>query len=1145
MKITTTAIQNSLHKVQGHIERFNKYLPRESFQKNFTEFIAKAKETRSPSICLLLADGGVGKTRTLKEITQDPSLKDCISIPPFSVHNNRSLNIIRIFDYIAHHLIAHQNVSKARKEKLHLFQQELISSVKDLAHNEISELKGDIAKYFETYFQEICKDFVDGEKKQLIICLDTIEQAYQLDRFIWVIKALLEALPQVILVLAGRPLKGTPSLEEPLEQGGASEKAQLTQGYELTMQKLLDDSMVANIYLETLRLQPFTPQESFKYLTQASDFSEAFKFTHSPDNLKQMYQMGNEIGDDVIKLCKGEPLRLSFTLFYLTLYNKLEDIDALQEFNRLEKEAKEALWTALPNTDTDNHTDTDNYTLFQDYCDDYFQELFRFKGDSSTKEENDIIGSTMAQIIKLTSMVRQPITLDLWNNFIANFSDSYRNNNKDFLKWANGNRAWLLDEVVQEDYHHYFDSEVSQDCWNFLKILPWIRFEDSDESFTLHDSIAEEIYRSHTSFTKEKQSIWEQFRDFHKHNSESMQLYYEILLDPSKGISSLTESLSKASNNNKYSKMKELSSIFDSFLLDFIEKTYVFSQGTQSQHRHSLKTINLTHDVSSSIEIQDIHKDAIEEIWNLLQSDVNTRFDVIKTLVEFHKIFRYHSKANQLATGLIEDIGITSVQDNEVNENNLETIRRLCYLYNERGKARSKLPTYFDEAQEDFITALELSQQDRGIQKHDIYKSLADANVARGRINRSLQYYQKAMKQMSYPQETENDLRQQCRIHIDYALALGLKADFLNAYSIIEMAIRQAYALEKSARKKNPEDDKYSLLLGRAKLFKGEIYRYSHNFSIAWESYEAAEEYFNKVGARNFLPNTFFRMSLCLYQAIRDWEIRRNSRDLDFFESVRIEENAKGTLYIPSLAEDSSRYIQFMRDKAIHYAEQAIQYAKRYNINNLTKIYAKVGPVFYFKGKGDFSRAIKVLELGIAHGKEKDDYKYVAENRLVKMETQLWHNLHYQGGYITKKGEKETFLKTIYEELDLLMDEVEQANVEDYEGRILLLKGSILLESAMQQRDLEDTWRAAIQHYVQALPLILPTYAGNSGMGGMPKQYTTFISTLNHIKDYDQALYMKIYKYVVREWSDIEWASQYLSGPLLSLLQSPELKLAD
>lgn len=530
-----------------------------------------------------------------------------------------------------------------------------------------------------------------------------------------------------------------------------------------------------------------TPYETFHL--QPFDYSEAKTFFENlQSNTKENIETSDIELDNILMLTGGRPLKIALTGF-AKFFGHIKNIDTLS--------AK-----------------------------DYFTAILCLEGIDQRPNSNKYpeIRKVIVRIIKLAAIIREPITKDIWGNLIVKSLKDTKNVDTQGFFWLTESPSPL-------------SSNVSDLFWESVNKLPWMRSRFDSQSFTLHDSLAEKLLdEKKVEYDVNTTSIFQQFAEYNRsiagdiwndftstsvNKAYAQYIHYQFGLNVEKALEEFVTSLNKSLDEYQFGLAREIVNVFEKISFNFPHRFY--QQKLDDEAR------------IPEFPLKDINQIITQTIWKFLSQDSNLRSQLIHAIARFYKVeLRYH-KAEELLSFLYKDLQ----KDGDIEENDLEKYN----IHFQRALSSMKMPQYYIQAENDLLEALDIASQNYELYPYIINKSLGDFYVQQGRINESSSYYQEAIRQSARPILSVNDLKHICQLNIAYARSLALKADFLNAFSIIETALQQATSL------------KDKLLEANSLSCKGEIYRYSHNFSIALKSHQEAENIFANEQIYSVIPH--------------------------------------------------------------------------------------------------------------------------------------------------------------------------------------------------------------------------------------------------------------------------------------------------
>ena len=433
---------------------------------------------------------------------------------------------------------------------------------------------------------------------------------------------------------------------------------------------------------------------------------------------------------------------------------------------------------------------------------------------------------------------------------------------------------------------HLSGSRANTDqTWQALLDIPWIRPRANRTYVTLHDAVAEELAQRiipmHDQGQQWRSQLWQLAVEIYsdladdsepgilekqaaldeklvhlgrrpglayegsiKHEDEGMlisdltrleaqkreldqlkaaRLFYLLLCDPEEGCRQFLESFRQASDQN------------DALFLDLLAlEMHRFLPG--GAHRYAFGDV-----------IADVISDF--RTW-LTPSNPAYYLEIGLSLADYF----IKNEQPQTALDLLESLPMA--QATGVQRYRFRILR---------GNSFMRIPGKVQEGLPQFTSALEeataLSSADRTMLLAQAHKELGFYYRNEGNwldADTSYRMARDALNTTLSARSGEEDREEMASIQTNWAYVKGLGGDYRDGANLVESAITVRHRL----RKYREEGISWSVI--------GEIYRYERRFQKAWDAYSAAEQIFHGERDWSWLGIVYQEQAICLFQAMQD-----------------------------------------------------------------------------------------------------------------------------------------------------------------------------------------------------------------------------------------------------------------------------------
>jgi tetratricopeptide (TPR) repeat protein len=600
------------------------------------------------------------------------------------------------------------------------------------------------------------------------------------------------------------------------------------------------------------------------------------------------------------------------------------------------------------------------------------------------------------------------------------------------------------------------------EAWHLLLEIPWIRPRSNHRYVTLHDAVAEElavrIIPVHDQDQQWRRRLWRRAIDICGELTES-------------SGTEVSEQLEQMLRDRDGSSASEWSRAT-------LEK--VARLDAEKRELDQLKTSRLHYQLLSDPE------EGYREFLTLLkqsseQHDVLFQQLIALEMQRFLPIGGQPLEPGDITHGAIDifqawlksnpesylELGLRMAQyliDNEQAESAMDLLEgqwsldlaspdQRCRLNIHRGNACMRIPGRVKEGENYFRQALiETGTVDSEHQSKVVanaYKELGFYYRSVGRWEKADDAYSRAQDELSNIwsiRSPDEDREEMASIQTNWAYVKGLRGMLREARELVKIAIETRNGLGKTLE----EGISWSVL--------GEMNRYDHQYSAAWNDYQNAEQLFDGLKNWSWLGLIYQEQAICLYDAVAE----------DQFDLLR----------------DEGRD-PYQRAETL--IAQALDICRDQRVRSYPSALFRAGRIF---GQKDFDKSLGCLEEAIIQARQLSDgwIWFASLIEYVEVSYQAWVKSTERSGYRQRIVERAIEIRQVMDEYEFLY----------LRGRWEILQGHLHLHDALDSGE-ESHLSEALQHYKDGFPQITGGELGSYGWGSMPKAFGIFAGLFSQL----------------------------------------------
>jgi tetratricopeptide (TPR) repeat protein len=593
------------------------------------------------------------------------------------------------------------------------------------------------------------------------------------------------------------------------------------------------------------------------------------------------------------------------------------------------------------------------------------------------------------------------------------------------------------------------------EAWDLLLKIPWIRPRSNRRYVTLHDAVAEElavrIIPLHDQDQQWRRMLWRRAIDICGELTESSGTDVSERLDQMLG----DRDGSSASEWSKATLEKIARLDAEKRQLDQLKTSrlhYQLLSDPKEGYREFLTLLNQSsdqHDVlfqqlialemqrflpteGQPRELGDITHGAIDSFQAWLKSNPESYLELGLRMAQY----LIDNEQAESAMGLLETPWPLDLAS--LDQRNRWNIHR--------GNACMRIPGRVKEGENYFLQAL---IETGAFDAEHRSKVVANAYKELGFYYRSVGQWEKADDAYSRAQDEllniwsidspDEDSEEMASIQTNWAYVKGLRGMLPEARDHVERAIETRQRLGKMLE----EGISWSVL--------GEVDRYDHRYSTAWEDYQNAEQIFDGLKNWSWLGLIYQEQAICLYDAIVE-----GKRDLLRDEGRDPFERAETLI------------------------GQALDICRDQRIRSYPSALFRAGRIF---GRKDLDKSLGYLDEAIVQARKLSDGWIRLQGLIEYVEVcyQAWVEQTERSEYRQRIAERGI-------EIDLVMKEYEFGYLR---GRWEILQGHLHLRDALRSGE-ESQLSQALQYYRDGFPRITGREVGSYGWGSVKTAFGIF-----------------------------------------------------
>lgn len=756
--------------------------------------VERVRADRQSRAVLLYGPGGVGKTWMVRELARSGSTNGAVCwVDPIDVDDSEYWLLSNLERHAASRLDPESAYFGPYLD--HLNQLPTYTGPR-FGHETIVSHLGRIKEIFAECYQ----NFVNDTGKTVVLVFDTVETI----RGMYLLLTLtqwMKALPATLFILAGRPAEDQAEQADPIRQ-------ELEDPYQ-------------GLPVVPISLGDFPEPSARAYLAASRTDSGL-----TPDEL-----------DKLVRLSRGHPLWLAFTIAYLT-------------DKGVPEEAADTTLTMI-------------------------EQEIPYQGQMTQ------LGETLHEDFKRRLLTPYRET-DFWPEAVKRLA---------VVRQSIGQAAW---QQLMSDRPLPDGIDTLEQAWEGLLQTPWIRQRANGRQVTLHDAVAEELAQRvipvHDGDKTWRRHLWQ----------ESVRIY-EALIEASKAeldeqLPSLDSRLREYNDRRPSGRGSSPQTADESAFiaevaeidmrkreLDQIRAARLYYQLLCDADAGCRQFLSLFTEAGDHNDV--IFMDLLAfEMQRFLPGEVSLHAfdDVIGGAIgEFRvKLAKQHPEhhleiglamADYLIRSEQPETAINLIDSLPESRANHQQRYRLAIL---RGNACLRVPGRMPDGRKHFGAAL---AEAAALTSADRYKLIAKAHKELGFYHRNAgswrdanDAYQEARNAISAvltAPGTEEDREEIASIQTNWAYVKGLTGDYRQGQNLVESAITVRHHLGRH------------LAEGNSWSVCGEVYRYERRFEKAWEAYAVAEGIFEEHRNWPWLGLIYQEQAICLFQATEDNVVLTTDRE--------------------------------------------------------------------------------------------------------------------------------------------------------------------------------------------------------------------------------------------------------------------------
>jgi tetratricopeptide (TPR) repeat protein len=589
------------------------------------------------------------------------------------------------------------------------------------------------------------------------------------------------------------------------------------------------------------------------------------------------------------------------------------------------------------------------------------------------------------------------------------------------------------------------------DAWEELKRKPWIRPRANRRQVTLHDAVAEElavrIIPLHDQSGQWRRRLWER----------AVAIYGELTEGLGADLTRRMEEVQRAEEAGPLTTERERLFIqamgeldAEKRELDQMKAAHLHYQLLSEPNEGCRQFLTLFEDAAMRHDVLFQHLIATEMQLFLPDRPPREMFGEVigGAIEEFHRWLSTENPMTYLEVGL-------SMADYLIrNEQPQAAMRLLSKLPADRADASHRYrlsiqrgnaclriagrvrdaETHFDQA---CTEATRLRAADRTKAVAEAFKELGFYYRNVGLWEKADQSYRKALDAISETltsRSSADDREEMASIQTNWAYVKGLNGSYGEALHLVESAI----AVRQRLGREHVEGISWSVC--------GEVFRYAGRFERAWESYQRAEQIFDRLRSLSWLGLIYQEQAICLFQAAD-----------------------AGIELVPDPSEEAKRLITL-----------AVDICRDWFVRGYPPALNRAGRIF---GREDPKAALGRFEEAIMQSRELSDGRSLLANLIefVELSYRLWLD--------------DRRVETYRSQITRRVEEIDQAILEypfqDLEGRWHLLQGHLDVHAALESGG-EPRLQQALRHYETGFALIAEGSVGTHGAVALANDFQQF-----------------------------------------------------